>query len=446
MSADVQLRDPQLRRTRRQVQWTLAGFILLMVGALAVNVHLATRLGGVYTPMLHALSHVKMDLTQAHLWLEEMLTGTEEPDYERVFGIMANAEDTTERLLVGERIHLMPVAPPVDGDLTRPVNELHAQIQSLVELAELRWELRSDQGSLLELDRRYDALYNQIIALGDSIEDSLEIRINDDLSLFQNVQLALILGCLLLLVYGAWFTSRNITRLGLEVEQRRLTEQQLTRSREAALAARDEAKAANSAKDLFLAKISHEVRTPINAAMGMVTLLADGELEPIQRECVQAIDSEMSDLKEIVDDLLDFSSIEAGRVNLSPVPFDLRRLVAEAADHAASLAAGREVEVDAVVPHEFPAKVVGDPVRVRQVLLNLLRNAVKFTERGRILVQLDGRFSGHGGYVDATVSVQDTGIGVPRDQREEIFNAFSQGEGSRTRRFGGTGLGLTIAR
>lgn len=446
MSADVKLRDPQLRRTRRQVQWTLAGFILLMVAALAVNVHLATRLGGVYTPMLHALAHVKMDLTRAHLWLEEMLTGTEEPDYDRVFGIMANAEDTTERLLVGERIHLMPVAPPVDGDLTRPVNELHAQIQSLVELAELRWELRADQGSLLELDRRYDALYNQIIALADSIEDSLEININSDLSLFQNVQLALILGCLMLLVYGAWFTSRNITRLGLEVEQRRLTEQQLTRSREAALAARDEAKAANAAKDLFLAKISHEVRTPINAAMGMVTLLADGELETTQRECVQAIDSEMSDLKEIVDDLLDFSSIEAGRVNLSPVPFDLRRLVAEAADHAASLAAGRDVVVDAVVPHEFPAKVVGDPVRVRQVVLNLLRNAVKFTERGRILVELDGRFSGHGGYVDATVSVQDTGIGVPPEQREEIFNAFSQGEGSRTRRFGGTGLGLTIAR
>ena len=446
MDTQGKLKDPELRRTRRKVQLTLAGFILLMIAALTVNVHLATRLGAVYTPMLHTLAHAKLDLTRAHLWLEEMLTGTEEADADRVFRLIGSAEGAAEKLLAGEQVHVLPGAPPVSGELAAPVQELHARIESLRELAALRWELREDRGSLLELDRRYDALYAQVIGLADGIEDQLEQKINDDLAVFQGVQAALIVACLVLLAYGTWLTSRHITRLGVELENRRFTEEQLTRSREAALSARDEAKAASAAKDLFLAKISHEVRTPINAAMGMVTLLGDTDLDATQWEFVQAIDSEMNDLREIVDDLLDFSSIEAGRVNLSPAPFDLRRVVAEAADHAVSLAAGRDVLVDALMPHDFPAKVVGDPVRVRQVLINLLRNAVKFTERGRILLELEGRSSGHGGYVDAMISVHDTGIGIPAESLDTIFTAFSQGDESTARRYGGTGLGLAIAR
>jgi signal transduction histidine kinase/CheY-like chemotaxis protein len=350
----------------------------------------------------------------AHLWFEEGVAGDTSISVDR--DVLTAIDDARSEIA---QLRENRFSPRTAGEMVALLAELDRHLSAWRMLSVERWAQRDAAGAIGQpLDESYDALFDTILDTAARIERVLAFEIEAQNELVTRVRYAQI--ALNLLVFASIYHLLVRLRAAATLE------------------------AETEARSRFLATMSHEIRTPLNAIIGITDVLARAPLPREQRDLLATIQGAGSQLTAIVNDVLDYSKIEAGGLVLEQVPFALRDSVAGTAEMFAPAAAQKDIDLILDLDPALPAAVVGDEVRLRQVLTNLLSNAIKFTPRGSVTLSVRAAPRGVDD-VELSFSVRDTGIGMSDATRARLFQPFRQGDASTTRRFGGTGLGLTIA-
>ncbi len=279
--------------------------------------------------------------------------------------------------------------------------------------------------------RRHWRVFNFAVCVAVVASEAAIGILSGDTFTFVVAAILLLAGIAALVQWGPWWQLAAADRSDSE------TEIEL-------MAARDGAEAASRAKSDFLSQMSHEIRTPMNAILGMAELLDETELNSEQRKYLSIMMNNGSALLDLIDDILDFARIESGRLTLEAVAFDLREIAERVAETLSIRAHQKGLELALLVAPEVPTALVGDPLRLRQVLTNLIANAIKFTDSGEVALAID--HAGDGESAELHFAVYDTGIGIAADQHERIFTRYAQASPATAREYGGAGLGLAIVK
>lgn len=332
---------------------------------------------------------------------------------------------------------------------------IHREVESMIERGHFAWAIRERRGVVIASEDHSRQYLLHVIATHNQIKGMFGALLPEGHTALPDTALTL-LSIILLHVANA---AENIAHTDLLKNQSLLLEQQvaertraltgsqqeLEQAIERASAMAREARAASRAKSDFLAKMSHELRTPLNGIIGMTEVVLSTRLDDNQRRIVEIIGRESFSLLHQINDVLDFSKIESGKLELEKIDFDLRRLMEEVGESFIFQTAENGVALNVFVAPSIPVPLVGDPVRLRQVLLNLTGNAVKFTSRGEILIEATcASLAEHQARI--RFSIRDSGIGIAQEKQANIFSSFTQADNSTTRQYGGTGLGTTISK
>jgi signal transduction histidine kinase/ActR/RegA family two-component response regulator len=421
----------------------------IALGELLLSAGLLALLGFLITRQLSVLTRASREVAEGSLTPPPVPEGNDD------VGRLGAAFNAMSRA-VGERVSQLTDARNQMAALADASKQEHARLDALLSAMEFGVLFSDRNGNVTYANQAFARLWrldaiagvgrgvslNELLARIEPLLGNLPDWLQDGSPMSAiSREIPLTDGRILTMQRLAVTTAENeiLGQLWLfsDVTKERLAAQQL-------IAAKEAAEAATHAKAAFLATMSHEIRTPMNGIIGMTQLALGTQLDDEQEEYVQLIRSSTDSLLTIVNDILDYSKIEAGRMELEVVPFDLERLIGETLGILSASAKARQISLVSEISPRLSGELLGDPTRLRQILTNLITNAIKFTPRGSVAISAQIGAVHEGNKIEVLFAVTDTGIGIPEEKLGSIFHPFTQADHSTTRNYGGTGLGLAI--